>query len=101
MHPKALTTKPLVTSTSMPPSVLTRLSFPLMEEQTARGPRRQVLAAPCLSCSSPSLSLRRAEYWVTNSLSWACRGPPSMLGLSSHCSVCMRTLRNSDEKPVS
>ena len=34
-------------------------------------------------------------------MSWACRGPPSPAGPSSHCSICTSTLRKSDEKPVS
>lgn len=34
-------------------------------------------------------------------MSWACRGPASTAGLSSHCRICMSTLRKSDEKPVS
>lgn len=70
-----------------------------------RSPRRDGreprTPAGTIDPASPSLVRRRAEYWAANSLSWACRGPASTAGLSSHCRVCTSTLRKRDEKPVS
>lgn len=65
------------------------------------GNRPPDAAAEPGSPASPLLIRRRAEHWAANSLSWACRGPASTEGPSSHCRACTSTLRKSDEKPVS
>ena len=77
---------------------------PLGHAPDAAGPpgnRPPDAAAEPGSPASPLLIRRRAEHWAANSLSWACRGPASTEGPSSHCRACTSTLRKSDEKPVS